>query len=301
MVIAELMTLKHLGIAVKGLERALRSVRKPANGKTLVDAIKKLVHPRSPSLHLLCCERPLQNIKIVTVKSFEDIIPMIQEIRKSHKDDMDARLALQPHAPSGAIRKAADLINKYAPRMSLKLGGLHDVFWATTLSEFETLVGETRQPGAKLSLAERIRDRLGLASIEPTNRQEPRHLFAFIGQVPLAAIAEHIDFVAARPTMIEGFDNRRFRQRRSGSSAIPTGFGQTVDLNGGSFCDGGPELVVTGVEIGQYFQCQWLGEIRTPTAGTDEDFVKFLLGGRSLDELQRILEEYCCQPYRSFP
>jgi hypothetical protein len=184
----------------------------------------------------------------------------------------------------------------------LSIGGLFDFFWATSahsVKELENSVRAGALPGhvdtsnPPPELAERIRDFLGLAHIRPDDRGEGQHVFLFEARATLEEIASDIDFRVARPTTIDGFDNPRFRQRRPNSGDIVEGCGMTVNLNGGEFCIGAPELVSTEISIMKYFHCRWVGKIGTEPRGSDQAFVDFLRENRDLKLMADTLSRLC--------
>lgn len=285
----KLFTKPRLRLVGRGICEAINSLPNDYTREDLVAALWGELAPHVEKLHVKCSEKPPLNIHIAAVKPFSEIEHHLKILQKIHPRDRSITYTLSPKASDDAKQNAADIINKYAPRSSLLIGGAYNIFWATTRDQ---LIQIEREIMATLDndkdAANRIRDRLGLVHIKPGKRGEACHLYAFESVVSLAEIAKQEDFQVARPTVVEGFDNPRFFQRRN--AAGPVGFGNAIDMHEGQFKPGAPEIVSTLLKIGDNFMCRWLGKVTAGPEGNDKDFVDFLEMGRNEHDMLNVLQ-----------
>jgi hypothetical protein len=227
-----------------------------------------------------------EGVHIAAVKPYDDLLPLLQRIRKlriSARLDEEIRSAIAEFAPEQALRRGIEILNERAPEApQLTIGRGFNIFWATTLEAVRATAAQER------SAPHVLRDRLGLVHFDPAKWKRGLHLIVFeatlpIGQLPTAA------FRAARPTTLDGFDNPRFRQYRPPDMA-PRGYGATVDITDGDYALGLPEIVSTEIPIQANFTCRYLGRVIEGPRGTDEGFVDFLSQGADLQAMARTLD-----------
>jgi hypothetical protein len=282
---AELLEPRKLLLALRGLRRVARKLPDGYTDAQLVSCLAGLRNPVAPLFQAIANELPPDDLTITAVRTFDDVRTMLTEIQKVHKDDRRIRAALAPRPPVNAIRSAADTLNEYIPRMpSLALGIPFNLFWATTIDEITSL--ERKSGAGDNTIANDVRDRLGLCHIHPDRHGRTPHLFVFEGLRTLGEMRADGDFRITRPTIIDGFDNPRFRQLTSDCSTKLKGCGLTVDLHGGVFADGAPELVATKIPVKGNFRCRWIGNVSSMPGGTDDTFLDFISCQRSLPEIE---------------
>jgi hypothetical protein len=281
---AGLLTPRKLRLALRGLRRTLHSLPDKHEDKQLISSLAALRNSVASLFQAIANEGPPDHLTIAAVRTFDDVKAMLTEIQKVHKEDRRIRAALAPKPPESAIRLAAEALNEYIPRMpALALGIPFNLFWATTREAITSIEGKS----ATGDVANRIRDRLGLCHIEPDNRGRRPHIFVFEGLRPLREMRREADFRVSRPTLIDGFDNPRFRQLTKHCRGAIQGCGLTVDLDRGMFADGAPELVATKIPMKDNFRCRWIGEVSSMASGTDDVFLEFICRSRSLSDFER--------------
>jgi hypothetical protein len=130
---------------------------------------------------------------------------------------------------------------------------------------------------------------LGLWHINPTGAHPDRHLFLFATRLPLADIRSSGQaFTSARPSTLDGFDNPRFSQRRF-ERPWPLGWGMTVDIGGGTFATGLPEVIATQLSLAS-FECRYIGPVSGSHFGTDDAYLAILAPGADLDAMADALD-----------
>jgi len=178
------------------------------------------------------------------------------------------------------IPDAAALINALSPALrELTLSDPNRVLWGTSAVELESAIARFQADPAigPDGLAGRLRDLLGLVHIDPKPRCKTRHLFLFRGRFTLAEIKNRPTlFRSSRPSVLDGFDNRRFCQPWL---KIPweNGWGMTIDIASGGLGIGLPEIVVNPLSLCD-FDCSYLGEVPNSWFGPDKDYLTMLSG-----------------------
>jgi len=274
-------------MAIRGLKLVLGRLSSRPTATALVKGVGAMLFQRASFFHLAARERPPASTYIAAVRSLEELKPILHVSKKVHRKDREIRNVLSPKPTAKAIARVGDIINRYPKLDKAILGYQFDLFWGTTNEEVQDV---ERKSGGGDSFAHALRDRLGLAHLIPKLGAPKRHLFVFEATRALADIQRDSDFIVARPTTIEGFDNPRFRQRRPFRLDEPWGFGLTVDLTSGIFADGAPEVVASPVRIGGNFVCRYAGCVSRLAKGTDDDFLKFLSRGKPYSDFQLVLD-----------
>lgn len=240
-------------------------------------------------------ESPRRSTSISAVVAFDKVRAFLDKIAHRaprYRGQVDAMTA--PDAPDGTVAKAADLINSIAPRApDFTLSDWNTVFWAAPSSEVDRiqadclrLIGRL-QPSAQ---ARHLRDALGLVQLDADIADPNRHIFLFEGRVSLSELAKthRLLFRCARPTTLDGWDNRRFCQ--PGLSPPPVaGCGMTVNLANGAFGPGAAELVSTPVPI-MHFECRYVGPLDGSDFGTDAEYLAVLLRSGDLSAMASDLD-----------
>lgn len=247
----------------------------------LVAALGEVVWS-DPRYMISARETPSSTLHIAAVRTLSDVLPALKRIRKVHAPPELASLFDPP--TSTALHAAARLLNQYSTMMPhLTLGEGFNAFWATTREAIEEIEAGSTDP------AHDVRDILGLVQHNPSKIGGPIPLFLFEGVAPLGALPNRDAFRCARPTTLDGFNNPRFRQARPHGFA-ENGCGATVDIRGGAYSVGVPEIISTEMPLRGQLKCRYLGKVLRDPAGNDTDFIRFLAGGRTLQDVAAELD-----------
>ncbi|MDE2134197.1 MAG: hypothetical protein KGJ49_06320 [Alphaproteobacteria bacterium] len=118
---------------VRGLRRILQSISSPKDGLSVIEGISRRLFGGATQFQVSGNKPTDPSLHIATVCDFDDVKPLLVQIKRLHKDDRRIRNALAPHPSDSAMEKVAAVINEYAPFIPiLTLGGPFKLFWATT-------------------------------------------------------------------------------------------------------------------------------------------------------------------------
>jgi hypothetical protein len=271
--------------ALLGLAETIDGLSDPSDHDLVMKELFKGLGPQSHRYQVAAVRTAPSDVHLAAVRGFDDVKELLKQIAKKHKWDRRLRNAIAANATASALRDAASIINHYSDEMTrLLLSGPYNIFFATTRRAFSTAESLLAGMGDD-EAATAIRDHLGLVQVEPISSLQPMPLFVFESLKTVGEMEN--EFRVARPTTIDGFDNRRFRQSWSKRAyAQASGGGLTVYLRPG-FGEGMPEFVATGLPLKGNFKCRYLGSVLRPAAGNDVEFLSYLMHKRrlSLDEM----------------
>jgi hypothetical protein len=208
------------------------------------------------------------------------MLTFIDQIEKVYKSDREIKNAKSPLKLGPKVYSGfASTLNKYADLMPrLVLQGGFNILFATSSDEFR-IVEASVSVTPSSNTASAIRDSLGLVHVGLDAVGRPTPLFVFHSQKPLSAWDGQLR--VRRPTTVEGFDNRRFKQAWPLGELVESGAGRTVDIDPGGYGPGCSEFVMSGLTLKDNFTCHYIGLVDTNPAGSDHDFLDYLLAGRS--------------------
>lgn len=239
-------------------------------------------------------EVPRKSIKISAVVAFDKIRAILEKIaQRASRYSARIDAMLEPDAKDTTVSKAADLINAVAPRMpDLTLSDWGTIFWAVPSTEVARIQARSSSSTDALPSTEarQLRNELGLVHIDAVGNDPDRHIFVFEGKVSLSHLErdDRLLFRCARPTTLDGWDNRRFCQPMLSVPKV-SGCGLTVDLANGTFGPGAAELVSTPLAI-RHFECRYVGPLDAVDDGSDASYLDLLAEGGDLSAMAAELD-----------
>lgn len=272
---------------------ALRSIRdelaklsgKPS-GDEVVDAFGRAILKTAARMQVKGVESPPANTVIAGVMSFDKIRGLLEKIAQRFPTlvtQIDGIVASD--APDATVAKAADIINRVAPRASdLTLSEWGTIFWAAPAQEVDRMLAGCPPGAPPTAIARSIRDTLGLIHMDYNLKHPNRHLFLFRAQKALTEIDPIHKLTVSRPTTLDGYSNPRFCQAILPPAPFFNGCGMTVNVANWLVRPGAAELVCTPIPV-HFFTCSYIGPVDKSEFGPDSDFVKMIVRSHDLDAL----------------
>lgn len=267
-----------------------------------IDAIKEVfgdvIFRSGFEFQLRAVQRPSEDERAGAVVAFDKVKTLLRQIHKAIFRDHPDRAAtiqviLHPHAPSATVAEAAPLINEFVPLLAGRtFSDANRIWWGAPLSDIEPILTASDPAAGARGIADKahaLRDRLGLCHINPGLGDVDRHLFLFRTRMTLAEIRSAGQvFASARPSTLDGFDNPRFSQRLF-RRPWRDGWGMTVDLTGGGFGVGLPEMIATQISLSS-FECAYVGELTGSDFGPDRAYLATLAAGGDVEAMAEELD-----------
>jgi hypothetical protein len=261
-------------LVIAGLHRAAKRLSMPYRFDDLVNAIFDQLGPYVDRLQVAGLSQPAAHIHLVAFRGWPDIRVMLKRFYKHTKAQELAAFTEMPVLSESLYRQAADAVNRFAAahETPVTLEGAFNIVFLTSKDQLDKAVPDYATLHAD-DRAERIRDLLGLIQVGPNDDSKPYPLFAFHSMVAASQLMRGARI--ARPTVIDGFNNQRFKQHWDAADLAGDGGGMTVDL-ANPFGPGSSEFVSTASLIRDRFTCSYVGEISRPPPTTDEEYVAHL-------------------------
>lgn len=268
--------------ALSRLHGELTILSPGATADQLTDAFSRALHVSDPVFQVQSTEWPDEDHRIAMVLDFTRVRAILAQIlrRIQARDAAQAtriRAILRPDVRGAPIADAAAVINELSPGLSeLTLSDPNRVLWGARVDEVDRILHETAADHARgpRLRARRLRDVLGLIHVNPRKRDLARHLFLFRSEHSLSKIrARPTHFSCARPSTLDGFDNRRFCQPHL--QPWQSGWGMTIDIDANRCSVGLPEIVLSPLSL-YHFQCEYVGKITGAAFGPDEEYLAML-------------------------
>lgn len=268
--------------ALRDIHERLAALPTSASAEEMKEAIGKALFVEDPLYHTRSHHWPDEDHRFAMVLDFKKVQLLLQAVRRRLEPRMPHlqgifQAARRPDARPAAMRDALALVNRFASGLAgITITDPNRVLWGARLDEVERVIAETDADPAlgRLARAGRLRDVLGLVHIDfPSGRLE-RHLVLFRSQITLAELRSVPTFFScARPSALDGFDNRRFCQPHL--TRWPHGWGMTIDMADGGFEIGLPEIVMNALPL-ERFRCEYLGEVSDAAFGPDSEYLRLL-------------------------
>jgi hypothetical protein len=265
--------------ALKKIHVTLSAISPPVSTDSLKSAVCAALFVEDPLFQVRSTQWPDENHRFAMVLDFVKVQLILKQVRRRLEPRAPHlqgvfRAALRPDANSGAMRDALEVINSYADGLQgLAISDPNRVLWGTKLYDAEAAIAAAiADPVYGLGkIAQRLRDLLGLIHIAFGPGRLERHLVLFRSKVTLTELRdEPTHFSCARPSALDGFDNRRFCQPHL--KPWPDGWGMTIDLANYGCAVGLPEIVMNALPLNQ-FRCEYLGEVEENKFGNDADYL----------------------------
>lgn len=266
--------------ALLGLHRELDLVGVGASAGALRIAFSKVLHDPDASYQVRSTHAPSENHRIAMVLDYAKVQGILRTMRKRLplEPSIDARfqVALMKDVGAGAVEEGIKLVNDFASFFDFPVSHADRVLWSARAADIEAVLDavDRRSDATPTIRAERLRDVLGLVQIEPGPRDPQRFLVLFTsGQTVVDIRAGRTQFLCARPSTFDGFDNRRFCQRHLES--WESGWGMTIDLAERTCAVGLREMVLNPLAL-HHFRCEYVGELKGSRFGNDEEYLALL-------------------------
>jgi hypothetical protein len=263
-------------LVIRGLKEVAATLAPTFKEAELVNGLYAAMKDHANRLQIAGVQCPPSNLHITAFRGWADIQAILEGIQRVEKKSRIVKNALATPKTDATYEAAAQAINQYAATMpSLLLQGMYKSIYYTISAEADDV--ETKAKTSGKNVAEELRNKLGLVHIKGGTGPAGTPLFAFRSMHPISAFSS--GFRIARPTIVDGFSNPRFRQGWPPSDILQQGGGRTVDIELPNFAPGCSEFVATAVPIKDNFECSYVGLVQSARSGDDNLFLDYITGG----------------------